>query len=55
MELLKKHRKTDETEAMEGGCSLMHSQGTESPSLMWRVAGYTIRGKVVASPKSGPW
>jgi len=21
----------------------------------WRVTEYTIRGKVVASPKSGPW
>jgi hypothetical protein len=34
MELLRKHRKTDEAGAMEGGCSLMHSQGTESPSLI---------------------
>jgi len=22
---------------------------------LWRGAKYTIRGKVVASPKSGPW
>ncbi len=22
---------------------------------LWRVAEYTLKGKVVASPKSGPW
>jgi hypothetical protein len=43
---------------MEGGRSLIHSQGTESSSQiepLWRGAEYIIRGKVVASPKSGPW
>jgi hypothetical protein len=47
---------------MEGGGSLMHSQETGSSSriesLVERrrsVAEYTIWGKVVASPESGPW
>jgi hypothetical protein len=47
--------------AMEGGCSLIHSQGTESPSpraaenTMQRAAEYAIWGKVEASPESEPW
>jgi len=33
------------------------SRGTKSHLDVgpWRGAEYTIRGKVVASPKSGPW
>jgi len=40
---------------MEGGLSLIHSQGTESPSLIQSGAENTIWGKVVASPEFGPW
>jgi hypothetical protein len=29
--------------------------GGQQALQSWRVTEYTIRGKVVASPKSGPW